>query len=96
MDEFAVTRGVCPGCVLAATLNLFFNVDICLTLGDGQQQGRGVRVAYLHDGKLVGNHRKLHLEPVVSDLEYAEDRALVDESLDDFKAMLGSECISVL
>ena len=38
-----------------------------------------VRVAYLRDAKLVGNPTKLHLDTVVTDLEYADDMALVVE-----------------
>ena len=55
---------------------------------DGQLQGGGVRVAHLHGAQLVGNCRKLHLETMISDLEYADDMVLVAESWDDLKAML--------
>ena len=44
-------------------------------------------MAHRHDAKLVGNHRKLHLETVVSDL------ALVAESWDDCKAMLDAVAV---
>ena len=57
-QEFSVTRGVRQGCVLAPTLvNLDLDAVISLALGD--QQEKGVRIAYLHGGKLVGNRRKL-------------------------------------
>ena len=59
-----------------------------MALEDGQLQGRGVRVAYLHAEKLVCNHRKLHLETGFSDLECTDGMALVVESWDDLKAML--------
>ena len=38
--------------------------------------------------KLVGNCRKLQHEAIISDLEYADDMALVAESWDDLKSML--------
>ena len=87
-DEFAITSGVCQGCVLAPTLfNLYFDVAICVALENGQPKG-SVRVAYLHGAKLVGNHRKLQHEALISDLEYADDMALVAKSWDDIKSML--------
>ena len=51
---------------------------------------RGIGVAYLHDAKLVGNRRKLQLETLVTDLEYADDMALLVDSWDDLEAMLTS------
>ena len=75
--------------VLASTLfNLYFDVAIRIALKDGQLQVIGVKVAYLHDAKLVGNCRKLHLEIVVSNLKYAHDMALIAELWDDLKGML--------
>ena len=68
--------------------NLYFDAAIRMALEDGQLQDRSARVAYLHDAKLVNNRRKLQLETVVSDLDYADDMALVAESWDDLKAML--------
>ena len=54
-DEFAVTSGIRQGCVLAPTLfNLYFDAVIRMALDDHHSQGRGVRVVYLHDAKLVG------------------------------------------
>ena len=50
---------------------------ICLVLENGQLKGRGVRVAYLHGAKLVGNFRKLQHEAIISDLEYTDYMALV-------------------
>ena len=86
-DEFAITSGVHQGCVLAPTLfNLYFDVTICMTLENYQPKVRGVKVAYLDGAKWVGNRRK-H-EAIISDLEYADDMALVAESWDDLKAML--------
>ena len=61
---------------------------ICLALENGQLKGRGVRVAYLHGAKLVGNCRKLQHEAIISDLEYTDYMALVAESWDDLKSIL--------
>ena len=41
------------------------------------QQGEGIRVAYLHDADLVRNRRVLNLETLVTDLEFADDMALL-------------------
>ena len=51
-------------------------------------------MAYLYDTKLVGNRKKLQLETVITDLEYADDMALVADSWDHLKAMLDTvaEC----
>ena len=43
-------------------------------------QGRAVSMAYLHDAKFVGNRKKLQLETIITDLEYADDMALVPNS----------------
>ena len=57
-------------------------------LENGQLKGRGVGVAYLHGAKLMGNCRKLQHKAIISDLEYADDKALVAESWDDLKSMM--------
>ena len=88
-DEFAVTSGVRQGCVLAPT-NLYFDAAIRTALDHHHSQGRGVRVVYLHDAKLVGNRRKLQLETLVTDLEYADDMTLIADSWEDLKSMLKS------
>ena len=54
----------------------------------GQLQGKGVRVAYLHDAELMSNRRKLQHEALISDLEYADDMASVRKSWDVLKSML--------
>ena len=98
-EDFTVTSGVWQGCVLAPTLfNLYFDVAIRMALEGHQMQGRGVSMAYLHDAKLVGNRKKLQLETIITDLEYADDTALVADLWDDLKAMLDTmaECCKSL
>ena len=74
-EEFTVICGVQLGCVLAPILfNLYF--DVAIRMEDHQMQGRGVSMAYLHDAKLMGNRKKLQLETIITDLEYADDMAL--------------------
>ena len=68
--------------------NLYFNVAIRMVLENSQRKGRGVRVAYLHGAKLVGNCRKLQHEAIISDLEYTDYMVLVAESWDDLKSIL--------
>ena len=43
-------------------------------------QNKGVLIAFLHNAKLVGNHRKLQLKTLVTDLKYADDIALLADS----------------
>ena len=90
-EEFQILSGVCQGCILASTLfNLYFDVVIRMALEEHQKEGRGVRMAYLHDGKLVGNRRRLCQETLVSDLEYAYDMGLVANSWEDLRVMVES------
>ena len=62
----------------------------CPLTASHQMMNRGIGVAYLHDTKLVGNRRKLQLETLVTDLEYADEMALLADSWDDLEAMLTS------
>ena len=73
-EEFAVTSGVRQGCVLASTLfNMFFNAVIRMAIDNHLQEGRGVQVVFHPDAKLIGDRKKMTLETLVSDLEYADD-----------------------
>ena len=47
-------------------------------------------MAYLHEGKLIGNRKKLQWETLVSDLEYADDMVLLADGWEDLRAMLES------
>ena len=88
-ESFDVTCGVRQGCVLAPTLfNLYFDAVVHMSLDSHQVQNKCVGVAYLHNAKLVGNRRKLQLETLVTDLEYADDMALLADSWNDLEAML--------
>ena len=88
-EEFPVTCGVRQGCVLAPTLfNLYFDVAIRLALSE--HEGKGVKFAYLHNTHLVGNRKILREESIVSDLEYADDMALLSDNWEDLTAMLSS------
>ena len=87
-DKFSITGSVRQGCVLAPTLfNFYFDAAICMALEEHRQQGRGIRVAYLLD---AGNRRVLSLVTLVTDLEFADDMALLANNWFDFTAMLDS------
>ena len=90
-EGFDVSCGVRQGCVLAPTLfNLYFDMVIRMSLDSHHMQNKGVGVAYLHDAKLVGNRRKLQFETLITDLEYADDMALLADSWNDLEAMPSS------
>ena len=90
-DKFCVTSGIRQGCVLASTLfNFYFDVAIRMALEEHRQQGSGIRVAYLLDADLVRNRRIPKLETLVTDLEYADDMALLANNWSDLTAMLDS------
>ena len=80
-ERFATTSGVRQGCVLAPTLfNLFFDAVIQMAIDDHPEEERGVRIVFRPDAKLIGDRRKMTLETLVSDLEYADDVALLSSS----------------
>ena len=90
-DEFAVTSGVRQGCVLAPALfNLYFDIVICLSIDRCYEEGKGVHIVYHPDAKLVGDRRKKTMETLVTDLEYADDMALVSSSWSDLEVMIVS------
>ena len=90
-NTFPITSGVRQGCVLAPTLfNFYFDVAIHMALEDHRLQNRGVRMAYLHDAELVGNRKILKLDTLITDLEYADDMALLADNWSDLTTMLES------
>ena len=85
-DPFSISVGVKQGCVLSPTLfNLFFDAVIRLAITDNHSG-----VCYLLGADLVGNRKKLTSEVSVSDLEYADDMALISDSFDALTALLES------
>ena len=90
-NTFPITSGVCQDCVLAPTLfNFGFDVAIHMALEEHRLQNRGVRMAYLHDAELVGDRKILKLDTLITDLEYADDMALLADNLSDLTTMLES------
>ena len=55
-----------------------------------EAERRGVHIVYHPDAKLVGDCRKMLMETLVTDLEYADDMALVSSSWSDLEAMIRS------
>ncbi len=78
--------------VLLGTRSLVLTVWESATITNEvhSQQGSSIRVAYLLDADLVGNRRVLKLETLVTDLEYADDMALLANNWSDLTAMLDS------
>ncbi|XP_062513101.1 uncharacterized protein LOC134188909 [Corticium candelabrum] len=89
-DHFSVSSGVKQGCVLAPTLfNLYFDSVIRLVITD-HQPDVGVCLSDHLDVDLVGNRKKLTSEVSVSDLEYADDVALISDSYESVSSLLKS------
>ena len=81
---FTVTSGVCQGYVLATTIsNLFFYAVIRMAIDCHLQEGWGVWIVFLPDTR-----RWMTLEILVSDLEYADDMALLSTSCSDLELMI--------
>ena len=90
-DTFTVTSGVHQGCVLAPTLFIFYlGTAIHMALNVHGQEERGIKVAYLLDSDPVGNRRKLKFETLVTDLECADDMALLADNWANLTTMLDS------
>ena len=88
-EEFAVKYGVRQGCMLAPTLfNMFFDAVIRMAIDNHLEEGRGVRVVFHPDAKLIGDRKKMTLETLVSDLEYADDMALMSNSWSDLEVII--------
>ena len=88
-EEFAVRSGVRQGCVLAPSLfNFYLDAVLRSAIEDFNRQGKGVKVAYHLNANLIGNRKKMTHEINITDLEYADDMALVSSSWDNLFAML--------
>ena len=87
--EFGITTGVRQGDVLAPTLfNLFFDSVIASTLA--QYPHCGVRMLYHLGDELVGSRKIMKGSVLIQDLEYADDMALVSDSMDALEEVLRS------
>ena len=88
-EEFGITTGVRQGDVLATTLfNLFFESVIASTLA--QYPHCGVRMLYHIGDELVGSRKIMRSSVLIQDLEYANDMALVSDSMDALEEALRS------
>ena len=89
--EFSVTSGVHQGCVLAPTLfNFYLDAVLHLAIDTFNQEGMGIQVAYHLNTNLIGNHKKMTHETNITDLEYADDMALISSSWDHLITMVES------
>ena len=48
-----------------------------MALDKHRMEGKGIEVGYLHNANIVDNRKTLKLETLVTDLEYADDMALL-------------------
>ena len=69
--------------------NLFSDAVIQIAIND-HHPGVGLSLSYLLDADLVENRKKLTSEISVSDLEYADDMALISDSYDGLTTHLKS------
>ena len=78
--EFPMKNGVRQGDVLAPILfNLFFDAVISMALA--QHPDYGVKVLYSQEAELVQSRRKMCSELSLQHLEYADDMALISDSM---------------
>ena len=85
--EFPIKNGVRQGDVLALTLfNFFFDTVIAMAMA--RHPGCGLKVLYNQEAELVGSRRKMSRELPLHDLEYADDMALISDSMDMLEKVL--------
>ena len=81
LKEFPIKNGVQQGDVLAPIrFNLFFDAVTSMTLA--RHPGYGVKVLYSQEAELVGSRKKMSSELSLQHLEYADDMALISDSMD--------------
>ena len=86
-NEFTISTGVRQGDVLAPVLfNLFFDAIIAATIT--RHPDVGFRVMYNIGDPLVGSRRKMKNQVTMSDLEYADDMALIADSMGTLEEVL--------
>ena len=56
---------------------------------DASDARQRVHTAFLHNAKLGGDQKKLHLETIITDLDYTTNTALVADSWDDLRSCQG-------
>ena len=59
-----------------------------MVLHKHRMEGKGIKVACLHNADLVGDQKTLKLKTLVTDLEYGDDMALLADNWSDFTSML--------
>ena len=61
-----------------------------MALDEHKSRGMPIKVAYLYDADFVGNRKILRFEYLVTDLEYADDMALLSDNWFDLTTILDS------
>ena len=83
-QEIEVTNGLRQGCTIAPTpFNLYFNFVI--ELWCKRSQPFGVEVHYKCGGKLVGDRTRWPLKTTATELQFADDAALVGSSREEIE-----------
>ena len=82
--EIEVTNGLRQGCTIAPTLfNLYFN--FVMELWRKRSKPFGVEVHYKCGGRLVGERTSRPLQTIATELQFADDAALVGSSREEIE-----------